>query len=124
MIVDKKSHQIICTEIGKGRRHDYHLYKISKVHIHEQTEIIVDTGYQGIQNSHNKTQKPQKRIKKKPLTKEERKKNRKINSERVMVEHVIRKIKIFRIMAERYRNRRKKFGLRLNLIAAIYNLEL
>ena len=27
-------------------------------------------------------------------------------------------------IADRYRNRRKRFGLRFNLIAAIYNLEL
>jgi len=110
--------------LGKGRRHDYHLFKNSKIHIHQQTEIIVDTGYQGIQNNHSKTRKPQKRFKKKPLTKSDKKNNKIINADRVLVEHVIRKIKIFRIMAERYRNRRKRFGLRLNLIAAIYNFEL
>jgi len=33
-------------------------------------------------------------------------------------------MEIFRIIAERYRNRRKRFGLRFNLIAAIYNLSL
>ncbi len=31
--------------------------------------------------------------------------------------------KIFRILAERYRNRRRRFGLRCNLIAALYNYE-
>ncbi|RYY79124.1 MAG: IS5/IS1182 family transposase, partial [Moraxellaceae bacterium] len=30
----------------------------------------------------------------------------------------------FKILAERYRNRRKRMGLRFNLIAAIYNIEL
>jgi hypothetical protein len=30
----------------------------------------------------------------------------------------------FRILSERYRNRRKSFGPRLNLIAGIYNFEL
>jgi hypothetical protein len=33
-------------------------------------------------------------------------------------------LKVFRILSDRYRNRRKRFGLRFNLIAAIYNLEL
>jgi hypothetical protein len=37
--------------------------------------------------------------------------------------NVIRRLKIFRILSERYRNRRKRFGLRFNLIAAIYNHE-
>ncbi|HEY9811580.1 MAG TPA: IS5/IS1182 family transposase, partial [Halomicronema sp.] len=31
---------------------------------------------------------------------------------------------IFKIMSSRYRNRRKRFLLRLNLIAGIYNYEL
>ncbi len=41
-----------------------------------------------------------------------------------MVEHIIREIKIFKILSYPYRNRRKRFGLRVNLIAAIYNFEL
>jgi hypothetical protein len=34
------------------------------------------------------------------------------------------KIKRFHIISHRYRNRRKGFGLRFNLIAVIYNFEL
>jgi hypothetical protein len=41
-----------------------------------------------------------------------------------MVEHVNRRLKVFRILGERYRNRRKRFGLRFNLIAALVNIEL
>jgi hypothetical protein len=39
------------------------------------------------------------------------------------VEHTIRRPKVFRLLSERYRNRRKRFGLRFNQIAALYNLE-
>ena len=92
--------------------------------MHPATEIVVDTGYQGMQKLHEKTRKPQKESKKKPLSQDEKKTNQQISSVRVAVEHVIRKIKIFRIMAERYRNRRHRFALRLNLICAIYNSEL
>ena len=50
----------------------------------------------------------------------------------IVVEHVNRKLKIFRILdvsamprrAERYRNRRKRFGPRFNLISTILNFEL
>jgi hypothetical protein len=41
-----------------------------------------------------------------------------------VVEHVIRSLKIVRILAERYRNRRKRFSLRFNLIAELYDYEL
>ena len=39
-------------------------------------------------------------------------------------EYVIGKIKRFKIVADKYRNRRKRFGLRFNLISGIYNFEL
>ena len=47
-----------------------------------------------------------------------------LSSERVINENVIGMLKRFKIISERYRNRRKRFGLRFNLIAAIYNMEL
>ena len=40
-----------------------------------------------------------------------------------MIEHVNRTLKIFKILSEKYRNKRKRFGLRFNLIAGIYNYE-
>ncbi|MDH5194988.1 MAG: IS5/IS1182 family transposase, partial [Nitrospira sp.] len=36
-------------------------------------------------------------------------------------EHVIACVKRFKIVSDRYRNRRKRFGLRFTLIAAAYN---
>jgi hypothetical protein len=50
--------------------------------------------------------------------------NREINKRRIVIEHVFATLKTFKILAERYRNRGKRLGLRFNLIAGIYNLEL
>ena len=88
------------------------------------TKLLVDSGYQGLQKLHNETAIPKKKTKKQPLTKEQKKQNRQISSERVPCENVIGVLKRFRIIGDKYRNRRKRFGLRFNLIAAIYNLEL
>ena len=66
----------------------------------------------------------QKRLKKNPLTKEDKKKNQELASERVANENVIGMIKRFKIVSEKYRNRHRIFGLRFNLIEAIYNMEL
>ena len=66
---------------------------------------------------------PKKKTKKHPLTDEEKANNRDIASRRIGCEHVIGRLKVFRIFSERYRNRRKRFGLRFNLIAAICNME-
>lgn len=123
-MVDKKSHKIICTAFCNGKRHDFRLFKESKTHIHPDTNVLVDTGYQGIKKIHARSELPKKKTKKKPLTKEDKKANRQLSSERVLNENVIGVLKRFKIIADRYRNRRKRFALRLNLIAGIYNWEL
>lgn len=67
---------------------------------------------------------PKKKSKKNPLTEEDKKNNRKLSSDRAINENVIGSLKRFKIIADKYRNRRKRFGLRFNLIAGIYNYEL
>ena len=67
---------------------------------------------------------PIKKTKKKSLTKEQKQFNKRLAKERIVVEHVHRKLKIFRRLSSRYRNRRRRFGLRINLIAGIYNYDL
>jgi hypothetical protein len=104
--------------------HDYKLFKASKINIHSLIKVQADSGFQGLQAIHTNTELPQKRCKKAPLTKAEKRKNRELSSSRITVENVIRSIKIFRIVSEKYRNRRKRFGLRMNLIAGIYNFEI
>ncbi|HHF7390741.1 TPA: IS5 family transposase, partial [Legionella anisa] len=120
LIVDKNQKKIICTSFSNGKRHDFRLFKESGVHIHPETKSLTDTGYQGIQKLHQNAALPKKKTKKNPLTKEDKKKNRELSSERVLNENVIGMLKRFKIIADRYRNRRKRFGLRFNLIAGIY----
>ncbi len=123
-LVIGKDKQIYCIATGKGRKHDFRLWKESKTRLHPHIKLKADSGYQGIGKLHERSEVPHKRSKRRPLTKEQKTYNRSISSERVLVEHVIRTLKVFRILAERYRNRRKRFGLRVNLIAAILNYEL
>ena len=85
---------------------------------------LVDKGYQGIGKLHQSSCLPTKKPRQGELTKDERQHNRCLARLRIIVEHVNRRLKIFRILAERYRNRRKRFGLRFNLISAILNVEL
>lgn len=123
-MVDKKTQQIICTSFSNGKRHDFRLFKESKIRLRPNTKVVTDTGYQGIQKIHSNSELPKKRSKKNPLTKADKKKNQKLANERVVNENVIGMLKRFKIIADRYRNRRKRFGLRFNLISGIYNLEL
>ena len=100
------------------------MFKESKTKISPDIKVITDTGYQGIQELHTKSELPKKKTKNKHLTKEDKKRNQELASERVINENVIGMLKRFKIISDKYRNRRKRFGLRFNLIAAIYNWEL
>jgi len=85
--------------------------------------LEADTGYQGLALIHANSLLPKKRSKNHPLSKQERKDNRKISRERIQVEHAIRFVKRFRILSERYRNRRHRFALRFSLMAGICNFD-
>ena len=85
--------------------------------------MLVDTGYQGLQKRHKKTRLPKKKTKKMPLSIEDKKQNQSIASERVFCENIIALVKRFKIVSDRYRNRRKRFGLRFNLISGLCNWE-
>ena len=124
IVVDKKSELILCTEFSKGKEHDFTLFKNSQVHIADDIKALVDSGYTGIDKIHSNTDIPKKKSKYKPLSKQDKKRNREISSERVLVENVFARIKKFKIFYNKYRCRRKRFGLRFNLICSIQNFEL
>src|ERR1700733_10534505 len=124
IVVDKKSSLIICTNFCNGKKHDFKLFKDSKVRWTRNIQGIVDSGYTGIQKLQSRSLLPKKRSRGKPLTKDEKRANQEISSERALNENVIGRLKRFKILGDKYRNRRKRFGLRFNLIAGIQNWEL
>ncbi len=124
VIIQLKPLRIICLAHGKGKTHDFRLFKTSGVKFGELLKVMADKGYQGIAKIHQKSETPIKKKKGKKLTKAEKQYNRKLNRLRIAVEHVNRRLKIFKILSYPYRNRHRRFGLRANLIAGIYNYEL
>jgi hypothetical protein len=119
-----RSKQIIDTRFAKGARHDFSLYKHSKAELPAAVECLADSGYQGLLELHKNSRTPFKKPKGSDLTEEQKQFNKELAKERVVIEHIIRHLKIFRILAERYRNRRRRFILRVNLIAGLYNYAL
>ena len=123
-MADQKTTEIIATAFTYGSKHDFQLFKDVGSDLSEHIRILADAGYQGLAELHENCQTPFKKSKYHPLTKKEKQRNRTLARKRILIEHIFRKLKVFRILSERYRNRRKRFSLRFNLIAAIYNLEL
>lgn len=123
LIIERETAVIICTFFGKGRQHDFKLFQASGMHFHPDTKSLQDKGYQGIQKLHRQSEVPIKKPKGGQLTPEAKAYNRALARERIGIEHVNRRLKTFRILAGCYRNRRRRYGLRCNLVAAIFNLE-
>ena len=123
VIGDKRTGKIIATAFCAGKTNDFALFKNSRTVINLSMRCLADSGYQGLEKRQPNSQTPKKRSKHHPLTPQQKASNRSIARERIGCEHIIGRLKVFRILSERYRNRRKRFGLRFNLLAAICNLE-
>ena len=108
---------------GKGKLHDFEMFKSANFDLSDELEISVDSGFQGIQHFHSKVELPQKLSKKNPLTKEQKEKNTKKASKRVPVEHTNRKCKIFKICGCRFRGKHSNYESTWLLIATIVNLK-
>ncbi|MGU3438766.1 transposase family protein [Bacillus cereus] len=125
IILNQKTKEILCIAQGKGHIHDFRLFKESIGQaIHKKIRMLADSGYQGIQKIHAKSRTPKKSLKKCPLTKAEKRQNRALSVERIWIENINAKIKVFKIFSQKYRNRRKRHLVRTSLVCGIYNCEL
>lgn len=105
-----------------GSMHDFELHK-TEPPIPKQTRVFVDSGYQGLDKLHTQTELPYKATKTKLLGEEEKEYNQALSRLRVVVEHILGDIKTFRILADRYRNKRKRYDIKFKIIAGIVNLK-
>ena len=124
MVIELETGLVLCTDVDKGRVHDFKLLKRSRLPFVSSQLCLADKGYQGFSKRHRAACLPTKKPRNQPLPEAEKQHNRALARLRVRVEHVIRRFKIFRIFSGRYRNRRRRFGLRLNLIAGLLTYEL
>jgi hypothetical protein len=85
--------------------------------------ILADLGFLGIQHIYNKCIIPHKKSKNKPLTQEQKEENKSQASKRVIVEHLNRCCKIFRICSSRFRGKHKNYDKNWGNISAIVNLK-
>ena len=105
-----------------GSVHDFTVYKDGPP-VHRDTRTFVDSGYQGLDKLHQATELPYKKSKNHKLNKEEKEYNAGLSRLRVKVENTLCKIKTFRILSDRYRNKIKGYSLKFNIIAGIVNLK-
>jgi len=107
VVVCRRSRKIICAAFANGKRRDFRLFRESGVRVAQGVGLMADTGYQGIAKMRANSELPRKRSRRNPLTEGDRRRNRAISNG-----HAIGFVKRFRIVSEKYRGRRRGFGLR------------
>ena len=119
VVYGRETEKIISIRTGMGAQHDMRLAKRRLTELYPYKIVIADKGYQGLAKTGLQT--PKKKSKHHPLNKQDKEANRRLGKLRTVIEHINRKLKIFKILSLPYRNRRKRFGLRANLIAGLIN---
>jgi hypothetical protein len=108
-----------------GKDHDFSIFKDTiPGYICNKIKFLGDKGYQGIKEFFKNSETPIKKKKKLDLTDEQDEQmayNKDLSKQRILIEHINREIKIFRICKETYRNKQKRGLLRYKLISSFYN---
>lgn len=124
LLIDRHSGRSLAPAGAPGRCHDRRLYRAAGRRLPAEVDVLVDVGYQGLQHEPARTVLPFQAPPKRPLVAAARVVKRLHARLRSMVEHVIRRLQVFWILARPYRKRRRRLGRRLSLIAGIGNFEL
>jgi transposase len=123
------------TPHARGSRHDYALFKWRHPRLPDTVRLGVDLGYDGIQSDYPtfnalvpfKRRSPgrgKRGVKAKELTGEQKAFNQRLSEERVVVEHAISRLKKFRIMAHKFRNRLKNYDAMTDIVCGLLNLRI
>ena len=110
IIADHLSRKIISVHTSAGSVHDFKLFKQSIRKMHSQTVCFADSGYQGLAKRHARGYTPKKGSKHHPLTDTDKAYNRMLSGYRIVIENILCCLKVFRILSEKYRNRRKRYA--------------
>ncbi|TRX03042.1 transposase family protein [Candidatus Methylobacter oryzae] len=93
---------IFSVVVDKGGQHDFSIFKSRCLLLHPDTLLLADSGYQGMHKHHQNSTLPIKKKKGQRLSTEDKAHNKALSKQRIFVEHVNRRCKIFRIVKEVY----------------------
>lgn len=120
-MIDQTRGYILHTALAVSNEHDVTLARQHPEAFPPGCLCLGDLGYQGLEIEGCRILVPFKKPRQRELEPEQVAFNQVFARFRVKVEHSIRLLKIFRILKERYRNHRRRFGIRLQLITGFVN---
>jgi len=102
LVVNKTTREIICVHTSNVKTHDFKVLRDSKLPIKADTLVTTDSGYQGLQELHAKTELPKKKSKYKPLSRSVQKANYLLYVKRAFNAQVNGVVKVFKIITEKF----------------------
>lgn len=116
---------IYLTPTVEGKLHDKKLADQSKYNLPKESTLLQDTGFQGFNIKDVSILQPKKKPRGGELAENEKFTNQEISRIRVRIEHVIRSVKIYRIVKDKFRNWLKGFKDQVMEIACgLHNFKL
>ncbi len=108
----------------KGRKHDYDFYK--KNHpavIPKEVVTVIDLGYLGVETDFPEqlSALPYKKKRNRFLSDDEKEYNKIHSKKMIIVEHTISRLKKYRILANMFRNKLKKYNKVSDIVAGLVN---
>lgn len=116
-----KGEDIIDVTVGaRGPIGDITLFRQQQVKFSHEQQYVGDKAYVGAPRTTTPVKKPKDR----ELTTEQKEENKEISSRRIFIEHLIRRLKIFRIAAEKFRLNSENYQTVILTICGLVRLRL
>jgi hypothetical protein len=111
------------TDPKKGRRHDYDICKRNHPVTPKKVVNVFDLGYLGVEKDFSEQLSSMSNRKKRnlDLSQEEKEYNKNYSRKRIVIEHTIYKLKKYRIFADLFRNRLRKYDKVSDIVAGLIN---
>ena len=107
----------------KGRRHDYDIYKKNHPKTPKRVLNVVDLGYLGVENDFPErlSSIPNRKKRNLDLSQEEMESNINHSKKRIKIEHAICRLKKYRIFADIFRNKLRKYNQVSDIVSGLVN---
>jgi hypothetical protein len=123
LVVNNKGIIIHKTGHKKGHRHDYDIYKKNHPVTPKQVVNVFDLGYLGVGKDYPEqlSSLPNKKKKNQELSAEEKECNKSHSRKRIVREHTICRMKKYRILADIFRNKLRKYNGVSDIVSGLVN---
>jgi len=123
LVVNNKGYIVHKLGHKKGQKHDYKIYKKNHPATPKEVVNIFDLGYLGVEKDFPEqlSALPNKKKRNQELSLEEKEYNKNHSKKRIIIEHTICRLKKYRILADIFRNKLRKYNKVSDIVTGLVN---